>query len=114
MRYCQVDRPPDLLGYALPIEMDKKEAREIIKAELELFRTKPYSELIQMIDAEPVTGERNCPSGKWYQIEIQAFWDDKSGGNVRVLGSIDDGGWRAFFPLCDDFIKSPSDGFVGE
>ena len=91
-----------------------KEARQIINTELELFRGKPYSELVQMIDAEPITGERTSPSGQFYQIEIQAYWDDKPNGNIRVSGSIDDGGLRAFAPLTEDFIKSPSDQFVGE
>ena len=36
------------------------------------------------------------------------FWDDQEGGNMRVLGAVDDGGWRAFVPLCEDFIKTPS------
>lgn len=94
--------------------MNKEEAKQIIRAELESFRAKPYSELVQMIDAEPITGERTGPSGEGYQIEIQAFWDNKPNGNIRVTGSIDDGGWRAFFPLGDDFIKSPSNEFVGE
>jgi hypothetical protein len=31
-----------------------------------------------------------------------------------VLGSIDDGGWRAFAPLTRSFIKSPDGTFVGE
>jgi hypothetical protein len=94
--------------------MDKKEAKQIIRAELEAFRAKPYSELAQMIDAQPSKVERTGTSGKWYQIEIQVFWDDKPDGNIRVLGSIDDGGWTALSPLCDDFIKSPSNEFVGE
>ena len=94
--------------------MDKKEARQIISTELESFRDKPYYELVQMINAEPITGERTSPSGKLYQIEIQVFWDDKPKGNIRVSGSIDDGGLRAFFPLTEDFIKSPLNGFVGE
>lgn len=67
-----------------------------------------------MIDAEPITGECIGPSGKTYQIEIQAFWDGREKDNIRVMGSIDDGGWRAFCPLSEDFIKSPSDEFIGE
>jgi hypothetical protein len=94
--------------------MNKEEAKQIIGNELESLRTKPYSELVLMIDAEPITGERTGSSGNWYQIEIEVFWDHKPGGNIRVLGSIDDGGWRAFTPLCEDFIKSPLDEFVGE
>ena len=94
--------------------MNKKEAKEIIKHQLEPYRGKPYSELIKMINAEPITYEHIGLSGSLYQIEIQAFWDDKANSNVRVMGSIDDGGWRAFSPLSDDFIKNPKDEFIGE
>ena len=94
--------------------MNKEEASQVIRAELEPLRVKPYLELIEMIDAEPLTGDRTGASGGKYQIEIQAFWDDKPKGDIRVMGSIDDGGWRAFFPRCYDFIKSPFNEFVGE
>lgn len=46
-------------------------------------------------------------SGTDYQIEIEVMWDGKGGGDLRVLGSIDDGGVRAFCPLCDSFIVTP-------
>ena len=94
--------------------MNKKEARQIIRTELEPFRAKPYSELVQMVNAEPITGERIGATGRRYQIEIQLFWDHKPNGNIRVAGSIDHGGWRSFIPLCYDSIKSPSDEFIGE
>ena len=67
-----------------------------------------------MIGAEPITMERSSPEEKWYQIEIQVFWDDKPKGDVRVAGSIDDGGWRAYLPLCRDFIMAPDNSFVDE
>ena len=35
-------------------------------------------------------------------------------GHLRVLGSIDDGGIRAFFPLTDSFIMAPDGSFIGE
>jgi hypothetical protein len=55
------------------------------------------------------------PSGTPYQVEIGIVWDDKPGGDVRVLASIDDGGFRsAFSPMCDDFIMAPDGTFVGE
>jgi hypothetical protein len=41
-------------------------------------------------------------------------WDDRTGGDLRVIGSIDDGGWRAFRPLSSDFIVRPDGTFVGE
>ena len=94
--------------------MNKDEAKKIIAQELEAYRAKHYSELIKMIDTEPITYELTTPSGTWYQIEIQAFWDDKPNSDVRVMGWIDDGGWRAFSPISSDFIKSPDDKFVGE
>lgn len=36
------------------------------------------------------------------------------GGDLRVRVTIDDDGWRAFAPLFSDFIKAPTDQFVGE
>lgn len=45
--------------------------------------------------------------------EVQAFWDDEPDGAIRVMASIDDGGWRAFVPLTEDFILAP-DGTFGE
>ncbi|MEN8188970.1 MAG: hypothetical protein ABFS19_03930 [Thermodesulfobacteriota bacterium] len=67
-----------------------------------------------MINVEPVVEDRIGPGGRKYQIEIQIFWDDKTGGDIRVMGSVDDGGLRAFIPLAADFIKSPADEFIGE
>jgi hypothetical protein len=57
------------------------------------------------------------PSGTQYQLDIFAFWDGGRravGGDLRVSVVIDDGGWRAFVPLVEDFIISPTGGFVGE
>ena len=94
--------------------MDNKEALRIIRAELEPFRSKPHSELVKMIDGEPVIGERDGKDGKHYQFEIQAFWDDEPKSHVRVSGSIDDGGWRSFFPLTDSFIRTASNEFIDQ
>jgi hypothetical protein len=90
--------------------MHKEEAQRIIAAELAKFRAQPYENLANIID-KPICYETSGPTGLIYQIEIQAFWDDKPQGNMRVMGSIDDGGIRAFFPLSLDFIKSPPDEF---
>ena len=54
------------------------------------------------------------PSGTVYQLEVTAFWDDKKARNLRVIVTIDDGGWRAFVPLTTDFIMGPDGSFVGE
>jgi hypothetical protein len=63
---------------------------------------------------EPKGLEVAGPSGAIYQLEVQAFWDDKRSRHLRVLASIDDGGWSAFIPLTDDFIIAPDGSFVGE
>jgi len=94
--------------------MDKKEAKEIIANELKPYRDKPYYELSQMVGANPIVYEVSGSKGTTYQIEIEVFWDGKLNENIRVVGGIDDGGWRAFLPVCDDFIKSPTDEFIGK
>jgi hypothetical protein len=45
---------------------------------------------------------------------LSGFWDDKKLGNLRVCGSIDDGGLRAFFPVTDSFIIAPDGRFIDE
>lgn len=94
--------------------MDKTEAMEIIESELDIFRLKSYEELKGMIDTAPFTKEITSNTGNKYQIEIMAHWDDKPEEDIRVHGCIDDMGWRAFFPLTSDFIKSPTGDFIGE
>jgi len=99
---------------AVEHEMNKQEAKEIASKQLEAYRTRPYKELSKMIKAEPINFQVRRLSGVLYNIEIQAFWDDKPNGNIRVMCSIDDGGWRSYSPMSTDFIKSPADEFVGE
>lgn len=94
--------------------MNKTEATQVLEDHLRSFRSKNYTELVGMIDKEPVCLEFTAARGCWYQMEIQVFWDDKADGDVRVIGAIDDGGWRAFFPLSLDFIKRPDNTFVDE
>ena len=93
--------------------MDKQEAKMLLTTKLGEYRRLAYDELVAKIgdvDCLEVTG----PSGVEYQIEVQFFWDGKADGNLRVMGSIDDGGLRAFMPLCDSFIIAPDGRFVGE
>ena len=94
--------------------MDKREAHELLASHLAGYRERSYAELIALERAGPTTVEVAGPSGTCYQIEVQVVWDGARGGDVRVLGAIDDGGWRAFMPLTDDFIMAPDGSFVGE
>jgi hypothetical protein len=94
--------------------MNKEEAIEVLEEELASLRDESYDELVRRISAGSLDFERIGPSGVTYQVEIQVLWDDRRGGNVRVMGSIDDGKWRAFVPLNREFIKAPDGSFVGE
>ncbi len=86
--------------------MHKAEAMEILRSALESYVNVDYSVLRERVGHSKtsiVTGE----SGTKYQLEIQFFWDDAPDGTIRVLGSIDDGGWRAFVPLADSILGEP-------
>jgi hypothetical protein len=93
--------------------MNTQEAQSLLSEYLAGYRNYSYDELqtrLREIDTYQVNGE----SGVQYQVEIQVFWDDKLQQNIRVIGAIDDGGWRAFLPLTDSFIMAPDGSFVGE
>lgn len=92
--------------------VDRQEASELLEKTLEELRAQTYGELLRY--QEPATLETVGKSGTTYQLEIQAHWDDKKEKTLRVLVSIDDGGWRALHPLTGDFILSPDGTFVGE
>jgi hypothetical protein len=93
--------------------MDKSEAIELLRNYLNPWRTRSHQELASRIgetDRLQVSGA----SETQYQVTIQVFWDSKPQGDIRVVGSIDDGGWRVFLPLSDSFIMAPDGSFVGE
>ena len=88
--------------------MNREEALSLLNAKLDEYRTLNYDQLAGRAGDEEFP-EVVGASGTQYQIEIQIVWDDKPGGDVRVLGSIDDGGWRAFLPLCDSLLVTPDE-----
>jgi hypothetical protein len=94
--------------------MDKVEATQVLATELAKFREQPYDDLVAMVDSSKRTVEVVAPSGTRYYLDVLVYWDGEPGGNVRVTGTIDDGGARAFVPLSDDFIRAPDGSFVGE
>lgn len=92
--------------------MNTVEARSLLENELSRYRERSYSELLSLLE-QPKTSERVSPSGTIYQIEVEVFFDDDSKSTLRVSGAIDDGGWRALSPVCDDFLIAPDGSFVG-
>jgi hypothetical protein len=93
--------------------MDTQEAGNLLRDRLAEYRRLPYPDLAARVRADEQR-EVVGPSGVRYQTEIQVVWDSRPGGAVRVLGSIDDGGWRAFLPLCDSFAVARDGTFLGE
>jgi hypothetical protein len=89
--------------------MDKVEARELLKEFLLGLQSQSHLELRKLV-GDPVCVEIRGQSGANYQIEYEALWDSKTGADLRVLASIDDGGFfSAMFPICSDFIITPED-----
>lgn len=88
--------------------MNTQEARELIRDELATYQRKSFRELVQLMDQE-FHYEKQGSSGTSYQVEILILWDSKPNGAILILGSIDDGGWRAFFPLTDSIIVTQSE-----
>ena len=81
--------------------MDKQEAKTLLTAKLAEYRRLAYDERVAKVgdvDCLEVTGL----SGVEYLIEVQFFWDGEADGNVRVMGSIDDGGFICLLllPFC--------------
>jgi len=46
-------------------------------------------------------------SGTTYQVEVEILWDGPAGGDLRIVGSIDDGGLGAMMPLTADVLVAP-------
>jgi hypothetical protein len=93
--------------------MDQTVARKLLKDELQNLRTRPFSFFTQSIN-KTIHKKTVGPDGIGYQIEMEVFWDGRRGGNIRVMGSVDDGKLRSVKPLTEDFVITPAGTFVGE
>jgi hypothetical protein len=88
--------------------MDKTEARLVLEEFLRDLMHKSYEELQKFI-SNPICLERQGKSGTVYQIEYEAVWDYEPGGDLRIIASIDDGGFlRALRPVTAGFLVAPS------
>jgi hypothetical protein len=88
--------------------VDNEEARAILASELDGYDKRPYDELVALIGAPKVTKKVDGHTGVRYQVETRVVWDGEKGGDIRVLGAIDDGDWRAFVPLSNSILKGPA------
>lgn len=108
--------------------MTKDEMRKLLSEHLAKYRSWSYAQLAERVEhtrqacdcLEHIEGDAS--DGTPYQIELQAFWDDKPHGNIRVSGNLSAEPQRpllGFLPIyipdvIDDFIMSPDGRFVGE
>jgi hypothetical protein len=86
--------------------VNNTEAKLFLARALAKYAALPYGKLVASINHAEVINVRN-ESGAFYQIELNVYWDSKPDGNLRIMASIDDGGWRAFLPLTDSLIMKP-------
>ena len=95
--------------------MDIGEANIVLDQHLRELRAHSYSELKRLVERRIIQApEIRGSSGTTYYLEVQAFWDDRPQGNVRIVVSIDDGRRSALRPLTRGFIKAPDESFIGE
>lgn len=87
--------------------MDRTEAEALLHACLEAYRVRSHDELQDLLMA-PVAEEVVAPSGKRYQVLVQAGWAAEPGGALRVVGGIDDRGWQEFTPIVQAFEVAPN------
>lgn len=93
--------------------LDEREARGALARHLAGYRARPYAELAALVARQPDPVEVTGATGARYQLEVIAVWDAGEGGDVRIIGSVDDGGWRAWRPLSDDFVMRPDGSILG-
>ena len=108
--------------------MTKDEMREILGRHLAKFRTWSYAALSERVELDRKTGdclehfEGSGTDGTEYQMEFNAFWDDRPQADIRVAGSFSAvpqrrllGFLPVFMPhVTDSFIMSPDGSFVDE
>ena len=95
--------------------MNREAAHKLIAAQMAILRSRGYESLRdEFLDRPRVTVGVDA-DGEQYELEIEAFWDDRPGGDLRVMVSLFTGGfWRRISPFTEDFIISPRGQFVGE
>lgn len=78
----------------------------MLNEHLKQYTARGYSALVECVN-ESHTVRVTAHTGAVYSVEVHVAWDATPGGDIRVLGSIDDGGWRAVLPLTDSVLIEP-------
>lgn len=108
--------------------MTLTEKEQLLATHLAKFRTWPYETLVKEISR--TARKHDCLShveGTWddgteWQIEVNVCWDDRKGGDVRVIADIttfNPNSGHNFLPIqipdaAESFIVAPDGTFFGE
>lgn len=91
------------------------EARRILDEWVRRLRALPHGELLDRYSRVQVVEISDAPSGTPYQVEIEAYWDNRKKRNLRIFVTVWPGETGPpFKPISDDFIVAPDGTFVGE
>jgi hypothetical protein len=94
-------------------EMDTQEAHTVLTEQLLPYRGEGYKALQRLL-AEPDIFAIRGPSGSAYRLQIEAVWDDRPGGALRVFGLIEDGErLGAFAPITGEFTVASTGAITG-
>jgi len=93
--------------------MTREIARAIAEDRLKELRKLSYGELAELV-GQVFCDRIKRPDGEEYQVETEARWDGKTGGDIRVIVAVDGPGTSAFKPLTETFIMSADGSFIGE
>jgi len=93
--------------------VNRDEAIEALQKEVVRLRGRTHAELVAFIDT-PLHVEHKSNSGRIYQVEVGALWDDQPGQVLRLSFAVDDRGLRAYFPLVKAALISPGGVFDGD
>lgn len=92
--------------------MNRAAARRELHKYLNGFKSRGYEAIQDVGSSQLITV--NGEDGQSYQIEVRIRWEGRPGGDVRVVGAIDDKQLgSAMLPVTEDFIIT-SDGQVVE
>jgi hypothetical protein len=79
--------------------MKKNELKQRLQMEVDAQALKSYDDFMRL--QEGISYEKGI-GDNWYHVTVDVL--DKTESYVHVLVCIDDGGWRAFYPLSDSFL----------
>lgn len=98
---------------------DESEARAILEVKIEELRARGYERLGSMskrgfvVSGPSELVEVRGESGVPYQLETDVFWDDKKGGDLRVIVTLFED-CLANRTMSDDFIIAPDGSSIEE